>query len=223
MMWQRSWGSEIDPGCVRRIIPYRFVHGTLELEILAAPSLDALIADDADPDRIPFWAVLWSGAPALARYLADHDLCRGQEMLELGCGLGLTGIAAAVLGARVMQTDLFPEAVHTARENARRNGVRGIRYLAADWRAWPLRRRWPLILGSDVLYERSVHDALLQVLERSLASCGKVLLADPGRTMSLQFLAHAEAAGWDVGLDEAAPGTEMETEPVWIYTLRRSA
>ena len=201
--------------------PHSFRHGPLDLEILAAPSLDALIPDDADADRLPFWAVRWSGAPALARYLADRNLGAGQPVLELGCGVGLTGLAAAKLGARVTQTDLFPEALRAARENARRNGVAGIRHVAADWRHWPLRGRWPLILGSDVMYERSCHPALLQVLERSLTPGGTVLLTDPGRPMSLAFLAETERAGWSVRMDEAAPKPGTSDECVWIYTLRR--
>lgn len=201
--------------------PYPFRHGALDLEILAAPSLDALIPDDVDADRLPFWAVLWSGAPVLARYVADRYLCSGQTVLELGCGVGLTGLAAAALGARVTQTDLFPEALRAARENAWRNGVIGIQYVAADWHHWPLRGRWPLILGSDVLYERSCHGALLQVLDAALTPGGTVLLTDPGRPMSLAFLAQAERAGWSVQMDEGTPKPGAADEGVWIYRLRR--
>jgi len=58
---------------------------------------------------------------ALARYLFS---VRGKTVLDLGCGTGLFGLAAARLGARaVTATDVDPSAVECARRNAARNGV----------------------------------------------------------------------------------------------------
>ena len=53
------------------------------------------------------------------------ELLPGQTLLDLGCGAGLVGIAAAkVLGeGAVVLTDVDPAAVACARENAARNGV----------------------------------------------------------------------------------------------------
>ena len=48
----------------------------------------------------------------------------GQTILDIGCGSGILGIAAAKLGAgRVIGSDLDPNAVLVARENAAENGV----------------------------------------------------------------------------------------------------
>ena len=57
------------------------------------------------------------------------ELLPGQTLLDLGCGAGLVGIAAAkVLGeGAVVLTDVDPAAVACARENAARNGVAGVR------------------------------------------------------------------------------------------------
>ncbi len=210
--------SAPDPPGAPALAVYRFLLGARTLEVRAASSLEPLLAE-ADPDRIPFWAMLWPSAPALARHLADGALGAGRRVLELGCGVGLSGIAAAALGARVTQTDRFPEAVLAARGNARRNGVRGLRCAAADWRAWPFISRWPLIVGSDILYERSAHGALRGVLERSLEPGGTVLLTDPCRPMSLAFLVAMERSGWSVDLQEL-PRDETG-EVVWLISLRR--
>ena len=52
--------------------------------------------DDADP----YWCRPWPSALALAQLLtAQPELVRGRRVLELGCGLGLAGIAAARAGA----------------------------------------------------------------------------------------------------------------------------
>jgi methylase of polypeptide subunit release factors len=57
----------------------------------------------------------------------------GESAADLGCGSGVYGIAAALLGARrVLFTDLDPRALRAARSNALRNGVRGARFRAGD-------------------------------------------------------------------------------------------
>ncbi|MBI4593157.1 MAG: methyltransferase [Candidatus Rokubacteria bacterium] len=47
----------------------------------------------------------------------------GQRVLELGAGLGLAAVLAARAGARVVATDVVPEAVEAIRTNALLNGV----------------------------------------------------------------------------------------------------
>ena len=47
----------------------------------------------------------------------------GDRVLELGTGAGLAAILAAKAGCRVVATDVVPEAVECARENALLNGV----------------------------------------------------------------------------------------------------
>jgi predicted nicotinamide N-methyase len=135
-------------------------------------------------------------------------------VLELGCGGGWCGLVAAELGARVIQTDYIPAALELARENAWRNGVTGIRRFVGDWRVWPLRARFPLVIGSDIAYERSVHAALQAVLEATVAPGGTVLLADPGRRMSLEFAARLETGGWNIALETLDSTLEA---PLYLY------
>ncbi len=47
----------------------------------------------------------------------------GERVLEIGAGLGLTAVLAAKSGARVVATDVVPEAVGAIRQNALLNGV----------------------------------------------------------------------------------------------------
>jgi ribosomal protein L11 methyltransferase len=56
--------------------------------------------------------------------LADHGLVNGMTALDVGCGSGILGIAAAKLGAtRIDGIDTDPIAVEATTANAARNGV----------------------------------------------------------------------------------------------------
>src|SRR3954452_5683468 len=96
-----------------------------ELAILRPRSSDALIDEHAfeHEEYLPYWAELWPSALALADALgtAGGD---GRRVLELGCGLGVPSLVAALRGADVLATDWSPAAVEVLRENARRAGAR---------------------------------------------------------------------------------------------------
>jgi predicted nicotinamide N-methyase len=167
------------------------------LEAVADQSALTAVADDCD--AFPFGLLLWEAAPVLAGVLADRAATlAGRHVLELGCGVGLAGLVAGGAGARVTQTDHAAEALLLARANAERNGVDGIVQALADWTDWRERRRFDLVIGSDILYEAGLHAALLAILERNLQPGGRVLLTDPGRTTTPAFLARMEQAGWHV-------------------------
>lgn len=66
--------------------------------------------------------------------ISTVTLLPGQKLLDLGCGAGLVGIAAArILGAdAVWMTDIDPDAVHCARRNAMQNGVQDVHIVCGD-------------------------------------------------------------------------------------------
>ena len=153
---------------------------------------EALIDDAAFEERdefMPYWAELWPSAIALAKVVARREL-GGRRILELGCGVGLVGIAAAVGGARVTLSDWAPEAIAVTEANARRNDVE-VEAVVVDWRAPELlvaRAPWDLVVLADVLYEERNVEALLPLLPR----LGReVLLADPDRSTAEEFLEKA--------------------------------
>jgi release factor glutamine methyltransferase len=50
-------------------------------------------------------------------------IARGERVLEIGAGFGLAAVLAAKAGARVVATDVVPQAVEAIRANAALNGV----------------------------------------------------------------------------------------------------
>jgi predicted nicotinamide N-methyase len=172
--------------------------GPLILRILRPPDAEALI-DEARFDHdefMPYWAELWSSGVALAAAVAERDL-RGADVIELGCGLGLPSVAAALSGANVLATDWAADALEVTRLNAERNGA-AVETLLADWaKPEQLVERAPfdLVLCADVLYEPRNVDALLELLPR----LGReVLLGEPGRPTAARFFELAEQR-WEIG------------------------
>ena len=174
-----------------------------DLRLLRPRDAEALLDEGAfeREEFMPYWAELWPSSLALARTIAGRAL-RGARTLELGCGLGLPSIAAAIAGGRVLATDWSAEAVAMTAANAERNDA-AVETLVCSWTApEPLLARapWDLVLASDVLYEARNGDVLLELLPRLGP---EVWLADPGRTTAAPFL-EAAASDWEIRSQPAA-------------------
>jgi len=196
---------------VEEVVPLR----GRDLRLMRPRDTEALLDEEAfDRDEyLPYWAELWPSSLALARTIAGRSL-RGARTLELGCGLGLPSIAAALAGGRVLATDWSPEAVAMTAANAERNDAR-LETLVCSWtEPGPLLERapWDLVLASDVLYEPRNADALLALLPRLGP---EVWLADPGRAPSAAFL-DAARRDWAVTTRRAP-----ELANGAVHTLRR--
>src|SRR5215217_3410835 len=185
--------SGVDEDLVEEVVP--LARG--ELRVLRPRDSEELLDEQAfdHEEFLPYWAELWPSGVALARDVSARSL-RGARTLELGCGLGLPSIAAALAGGRVLATDWAPDGIAMAARNAARSHA-SIETLVCDWaHPEPLLARapWDLVLAADVLYERRNVDILSELLPRLGP---QVLLADPGRPHSKTFLEHA-AETWNV-------------------------
>ena len=88
---------------------------TFGLWVLADPdaTIDAMTQEEFDrtDERMPYFAMVWASADSLvARVLAGPRL-DGLHILDLGCGLGACGLAAASRGAQVTFFDWEPRAL----------------------------------------------------------------------------------------------------------------
>ncbi len=99
-------------------------------------------------------AAFGSGAHETTRLclaLLQKYLSAGAGVLDIGCGSGILGVAAALLGARsVAGVDIDPTAVKVSRENAEQNGVAGVcRFMTGDL-ASGVGGRYDLVLSNIV-------------------------------------------------------------------------
>lgn len=128
----------------------------------------------------PFWATPWPGGIALARLVLDSpDYVRGRTVLDIGCGSGIAGIAAASRGGRVVLNDADPVALSVARLSAEANSVviDLLGGLAEDLSL----ELFEVILAGDVFYERPRAAQLVSRLRQAAQQGATVLAADAGR------------------------------------------
>ena len=187
-----------------------------DLEVLLETVDPVTFAED---ERLPYWAELWPAAVALAHYVAQRLDLAGRRVLELGCGLGLVGVVAALQGAQVLCTDYEPAALAFAHYNARRNACRQVRFRLVDWRRPALHRRYEYILASDVVYEARNFGPLVALLQRFLARGGSAVFSEPGRANAVPFFALLRQRGFTCQ-KELLPLEWDGTHQIAIYTIR---
>jgi predicted nicotinamide N-methyase len=182
-------------------------------------------------DYMPYWAYLWPGARLLAEVLAREpwpECGHGQVppcALEIGCGVGLAGMVALRRGLRVHFTDYDLAPLRFVDRSMRENGfdpnlcTTGL----LDWRE-PPQLTFPIILGSDVLYERRLVPLVANLLAAMLEPGGQALIACPGRSSAESFPDAVRSCGLSCHAEPvaSAAGDHQFTSGV-VYRIRRKA
>lgn len=144
----------------------------------------------------PFWAATWRAAQGLDEFLGRIPNLRNYPILELGGGSGRAGISAALRGANVCITDASSMAMIMCRYNARfvRDKVT-VRKL--DWaKLQNFRERFPIVIGSDIVYNPSLYPILEPCMRQVLADDGTIYLSEPQRHTGDRFEHWIRTAGW---------------------------
>lgn len=135
----------------------------------------------AADEYMPYWADLWPASRMLAKYIFREKWAPRLSALEIGCGLGLAGIAALAQGIRVTFSDYDATSIKFADANARANGFQNFTTLQLDWRFPPADLKAPLILGADLIYEVRNVEPIIALIEKVLQPEGQALIADQDR------------------------------------------
>lgn len=164
--------------------------GDTTVNVIRPRSAEDLIDEAAfeRDERLPYWAELWPSSTVLANFVASDRRPRGRAV-ELGAGIGVVSIAAALAGHEVLATDYYEDALLFARANAWRNLGREIETTLVDWRTIPATLpRFDVVLASDVLYESRYAPLVASTIDRFLAPRGVAYVADPGRVAANAFV-----------------------------------
>ena len=181
----------------------------------------------AADEYVPYWPTLWPAARMLAKAVVREpweQYPQPVRVLEVGCGLGLAGVACLARGLHVTFSDVDETALTFAAANARLNGfTTGFRTMPLDFRAPPddvnVSRRDRLRSHVRGAARRTARRAACARCSRRAAMC---LIADPDRLAARVFKWKLEEAGYDVTarfVRAGEPGGERTKGT--LYRIRR--
>jgi len=192
--------------------------------ILKPANPDDLIREEdfVKDERLPSWADVWPSSIVLAGKLLELEGA-GRSALELGCGVGLSTLAATDAGFDVLSTDYYEDALDVTRANVFRNLGLIARTRLVDWRHVPKDiGTFDLVFASDVLYEKEYALLLPIILCRLLSPHGVALIADPGRVAAPMFIEACEAHRLSIRKKETRPFEAGEIrQKIDVYEIGR--
>ncbi|MFZ7144129.1 MAG: class I SAM-dependent methyltransferase [Bacteroidota bacterium] len=157
----------------------------LFIQLLSKAPSDLNIVDE----RMPYWADLWPSAIGISEYIDSHqDLVKQKQVIEIGCGLGLPGIVAALGGGKVIMTDYLQEALDFAKNNWNKNLAQDFSGQLLDWRNVSSIAKADVIIASDVAYESRSFEPLIKAFDQILKPDGVLLLSEPNRKFASPFI-----------------------------------
>lgn len=168
--------------------------GDKTLKILQIENLEEYFVDLIDNKNVPvldlpFWAKVWDASLLLAYFLGKQPVVMGQRMLEIGAGIGVVGVYAALCGHRITITDINEDALDFARANAWLNGATNAEIRKLDWVKSEVDCKYDVIAGSEVVYDRNSYPALVKFLRNALAPDGTIFLAKNAQLNTPAFFA----------------------------------
>lgn len=199
--------------------------GNQAVDLLVVDQLEKYVDRDSllgDPGAVepPYWAHLWPAARVLAARLAERESWAGQRVVELGCGLGLPAVIAAMKAGVVTAVDTAPEALAMTRANAELNGCT-VNVVRGDLRHPPFAGSFDLCLAADVTYDPILQRALAAFLAVHLATNGLAWCVESVRTVDSGFRRACEGHGLAVVESEVTEIDEGRPVPVRVAEVRR--
>jgi predicted nicotinamide N-methyase len=177
-----------------------------------------------DDEYIPYWADLWPAARMLAEVVIREPWetrmpAHGKlEALELGCGLGVSGLVALARGLVVTFSDVDEAAVQLAAQNARLNGFQDFETAAIDLRVAP-DRVFPVLLAADVCYEVRLTESVAEFVGKALAPDGIALITDTDRYSARSLRNLLERAGMNVEVTSMKAGESGQQAKGYLYRV----
>jgi predicted nicotinamide N-methyase len=156
----------------------------------------------------------------LSRLAADEIDCDRRRVVEIGCGLGLVGIAAAMRGADVVMFDFLEAAVRFAQANVALNGCKAA-VVRADLNHAPFRSGFDYCLAADVTYDTGLQKALARFFASHLGRDGRAWCVESVRTYDQELQRACKTYGLRTSERMVSEIDEGRTVPVRITEIWR--
>lgn len=167
----------------------------------------------------PLFGQVWPSAQKLADLMQGWEI-DGLKILEIGCGLGLASLVIHRRLGDVTASDCHPLTEAFLKINLGLNDLPALKYGTGNWgRDNPTLGAYDLIIGSDVLYERSHPAQLADFIQLHAAPRAEVLIIDPNRGNRSAF--HRAMALNGFGLSESLIETPLDDGSAYKGRLLR--
>ncbi len=140
-------------------------------------------------ENFPFWVKIWEASVVLADHLVRLGLGKKKEILEIGAGMGVTGLFLGAFGHTVTVTDYEEEALELLRMNAEHNGLHNVSVKKLDWNKPDLSGKYDVICGSELVYNERCIKPIINLFQKYLRPDGVIYLAhDLERMCMVKFI-----------------------------------
>jgi 16S rRNA G1207 methylase RsmC len=151
-------------------------------------TIEPFIDRDDPLHNFPLWSKIWEASLLLASKVAERTVRRGERLIELGAGLGVTGLVAAAFGHDITITEYDAHALAYLEANRAQNECTAARIQRLDWNHPGLDDRFDVILGSELIYKEEDFTAMRALLRTLVQPGGEILLAGEIRQTNKAFL-----------------------------------
>lgn len=183
-------------------------------------ALDGVCIGEDGSVEFPFWLKIWEASVVLANFLSRIPKDDDKKWLEIGAGMGVSGIFAAAFGHRITITDYNQDAIKFARANAALNGLENIDFALLDWTQPTVANQYDYIIGSEVIYKDELFDPLMKLFKILLSPQGTIFLAgDVRRRSPLKFFDMLKT-DFEIGRSSHTLRTQDEAYMIGLYRLR---
>jgi len=168
--------------------------GGKKLELYGIRNWDIFVKNLAEQGeeyvkKFPFWVKIWEASIVLTDHLIRIGLEKEKQILEVGAGMGLTGLFLGAFGHEVTITDYEGDALELLRMNVARNGLNNVSVRKLDWNNPDLTERYDIICGSELVYNETSIEPIINLFRNYLQPEGTVFLShDSLRKSMIKFI-----------------------------------
>jgi 2-polyprenyl-3-methyl-5-hydroxy-6-metoxy-1,4-benzoquinol methylase len=170
--------------------------------------------------KFPFWVKIWEASLVLADHLIRIGLGKEKDILEIGAGMGVTGLFLGAFGYKITVTEYEEDALELLRMNVEHNGLDTVTVKKLDWNDPHLTETYDVICGSELIFNVTFIEPIIKLFRKYLRPEGTVFLAhDVRRRCMLQFIEMIHGK-YEI---ENVPKTmkrDDEVHKVFIHALR---
>jgi 2-polyprenyl-3-methyl-5-hydroxy-6-metoxy-1,4-benzoquinol methylase len=117
--------------------------------------------------------------------LTTAGIGKKKKVLEVGAGMGITGLFLGAMGHNVTITDYEESALTLLQLNIEHNGLANICIEKLDWEDPDLEGTFDVICGSELIYKEAAIEPLIALFKKYLSPDGAVFLAHDIRRQCL--------------------------------------